>query len=649
MTYGEDNLDEAPLPVDDPERPRPTKTKTKDPFAFNLDDMDDVLNPKQDHLPAPMGEPENTGSDVPAAPMDLPVASRGDTQRRVANITPSDTMRDFMNRINPDAGADEPELEPTPQNELMIRTARDVPAVISTAMRAAGVQSPEWHTVNNLPGFANRNIRGMGRNLFSMFTSTPLGQIKTIANVNGQGPNTDEEVRAVAGWLMNNAEDLGDIELDHTMAIPGYAPDVKEYRANGIRFHIVRDPMGQYIYAYPDSDARLQGPGQGRDQIQGRNDMPRLNETSMPLIHRPSLFERIQWDEEIRSALKESMLDEEEIDESTLSRAIGKRIGGQQLVQWLHRKHKLSNEADLVPASFSERIFWKQFKSHPDDFVIVSASGGVAGIKPSVEYIEFMRRKFEKKGKTYNPSGDPHLRYQVIAFTSDGEKVDSSLLQQKKDDDEEEKDDKFSTVDPTVIKARMGKHSGRDTQNPDNVFNLLAEQIGTLQTVYISGFENIKDGPAGTGSIEREKMKTRAGYKADAAPVSDSEAMDKIFKRIRPILKTLVNQAISQITRSAQRYMNGGNFEAGQRVMQTGNKLKQLLVNLDTSSDIALDSQWGSSTRDLATAIEKALRSASGAQPGQPEYTKYLNAAANGNAVALKPILDSLRDTLVGL
>ena len=144
-------------------------------------------------------------------------------------------------------------------------------------------------------------------------------------------------------------------------------------------------------------------------------------------------------------------------------------------------------------------------------------------------------------------------------------------------------------------------------------------------------------------------MKTRAGYKADAAPVSDSEAMDKIFKRIRPILKTLVNQAISQITRSAQRYMNGGNFEAGQRVMQTGNKLKQLLVNLDTSSDIALDSQWGSSTRDLATAIEKALRSASGAQPGQPEYTKYLNAAANGNAVALKPILDSLRDTLVGL
>ena len=259
------------------------KTKTKS--SSYLDDLDDVLSPKKPDLPSfPNQDEPIDGPEDDNEPAHLPTASRDTTRSRIGQMTPSDTMRDYMNRINPDVGAAEPDLPDTAANELVIRTARDVPSVISRSMQAAGVQSPEWHTVNNLPGFQDRNIRGMGRQMFGLFTSTPIEQIKTIANVEGQGPNTDAELRSVAAWLRDNAEDMGKVEVSHGQAIPGYNPDVKEYRANGIRFHVVRDPMGQYIYAYPDKDARLGGPDR-RDRLSDRN-TPRLREVSSDLLGR---------------------------------------------------------------------------------------------------------------------------------------------------------------------------------------------------------------------------------------------------------------------------------------------------------------------------------------------------------------------------
>lgn len=633
------------------EESKPTKTKDR----HYLDDLDDndILNPRQAHLPAEY-EPEDTADIEPEnRPAQLPTASRATTQNKLRNMTPSDTMRDYMSRIDPTAGNDEPELPDTPANELVIRTARDVPAVVSSAMQAAGTQSPDWHTVDNLPGYQQRNTRGMGRQIFSMFTTTPLENIKTIANVGGQGPNTNEEIRAVAAFLRDNAEDLGEVDVSHGMAIPGYKPDVKEYRANGIRFQVVRDPMGQYIYAYPDADARLQG---NQDQTQNRlgrdRDMSRLTESAKAGIPKPTLFEQIAWDEEINKILKKTRITESEcktaeLDESTLSKVIGSQKGGQRLVKWLHSKHKLSNEAELVPAPFTERLFWTQFKRNPDDFVIVSSQDGVAGIKPSEEYIKHMQEKYAKKGKAYNPGSDPNLRYQIMAFTDEGEKIDPSLLQQQPDADKEERGD-FATQDPTVIKARMGTHTGRDVQNPDNVFNLLAEQIGPIVTVYITGFENVKGGEEPKGSVEREKMAKRAELaKVDKIPEKD--AILQIFKKVRPVLKTLSNQALSQIQRTMQRYMQGSNFEGAQKLAGSANKLKQFLINLDTSGEINIDDAWGSPTREFSKAIISSIESASGSQRGSSAFQQWLNDAAKGNSVALKPVLDALREKLVAL
>jgi hypothetical protein len=288
-------------------------------------------------------------------------------------------------------------------------------------------------------------------------------------------------------------------------------------------------------------------------------------------------------------------------------------------------------------------LLWKEFKANPDNFVIVTAQNGVAGIKPDKKFIDARTKEFARKGKQYNPGGDSTLPYQIIAFTDDGQQVDPELLRAPPEDGQDYRDAK----DPTVMRARMGKHSGKDMQNAYNVFNLLAEQIGTLKNVYITGFENAAGG-AKPGSVERDKMKQRSDLKK--SPSTDpTQAVQQIFQRVRPVLKTLANQAILQINKRAQRYIEGGNFEGAQKVAGNGQKLKQLLVSLDTNNAVNVDTSYISRTKELSAAITKAIAQASGAPVDSDEYKEYASTAASGNASALRPILDGLRDQLVGL
>lgn len=332
----------------------------------------------------------------------------------------------------------------------------------------------------------------------------------------------------------------------------------------------------------------------------------------------PSLFESIMWDEEISEAF---------IEESSLSKLIGKKQGGQRLVKWLHSKHKLGNMADLEPQKFSERMLWKEFKRNPDNFIVVSATNGVAGIKPFEKQIKDRMEAARKKGKDYDPGGDATLRYQIIAFTGDGQQVNPALLQPAPEAGEERESD------PTVMKARMGKISGRDTQNSDNVFNLLADQIGSLHTVYLA-----------TGAVERDKIGKRADMKKPEADMPPDEAVQAIFNRVRPVLKKLASQALSTLKKRIQRYNDGGNFAGAQQVAANGEKLTHFLATIDTSADVNVASNYTFNRQ-----IKKALVDASGSAPGSDEFNKYLSNAAKGNTVALKPVLDSLRDNLVGL
>lgn len=227
-----------------------TKTYTDTPAG------PDILNP--DDKPVAKAEPEQPKSE-PETPS-LKKASQSDTLRATAGITPNDRMRDLLSRmrdidVDP-ADAGYPIEEPTTQITTQVDT-ENLPVVANKALAAAGTVTPTFHQVANLPGNMSRGIRTMGKQLFRMFTRTPTEQIYMIGDVMGMGPNSRREMNAVAGYLRNQGQSMGVGDLDFDRIIPGYNADVNQFKANGIRWLLVRDEFGEYIYAWPESDSTM--------------------------------------------------------------------------------------------------------------------------------------------------------------------------------------------------------------------------------------------------------------------------------------------------------------------------------------------------------------------------------------------------------
>lgn len=230
-----------------------TTTDTKSSLGIG-----DILNKKDEPL-AP-----SKGDDVPATdePLDLKKASQADTLRATSNITPTDDMRDMLSRMRDieidttDAGYYEPEVT----TDIVTKVdTENLPAVANKALRKAGTVIPTWHKVSNLPGNMSRVIRSVGKKLFKQFTNTPTEDIYMIGNLSGMGPNTARELNAVAGYLRDKAKRLGDEgEIDFSDWMPGYEAKTVQYTANGIRWLVVDDGFGVYIYAWPEKDSLLE-------------------------------------------------------------------------------------------------------------------------------------------------------------------------------------------------------------------------------------------------------------------------------------------------------------------------------------------------------------------------------------------------------
>lgn len=436
-------LYEADAVAADDEEDRPSRpTRQQDQPDLDAFRRAGFRSSSSDNLPAGRPQGRDQGGGVGNDRPNMPRASGSDTRSRTSRITPTDQMRDMINRINFTPADDEIDdrtaaqragLDQNPENLPDVRrvTADQVPAILNRSLRAAGEQMPEWHTINNLPGYMARAIRSMGRQFFGMFTSTPLEQIMTIANVQDQGPNSAAEMRAVAAWLRDNAEDHGPVEVDMGQAIPGYRPEVREYSAQGIRFHVVRDPMGQYIYAYPDQDARshIMTDRIGNDNDSNNDDerdemgarIKKLRESKM--INQVDLLRRLSnivesaeinvlaspdFDQIVFEA-KQTLLAEA----STLSRLIGDSPGGQNMVQWLHKSYGLSNTADWNEIGRgAERVQWKMFKEYPDQFIVVSGKTAVVAIKP-------LPKKGDRDDNTKQTAGDTTIEYEIVGFQRD--------------------------------------------------------------------------------------------------------------------------------------------------------------------------------------------------------------------------------------
>lgn len=236
------------------EADKPTKTATDidwdtlfdEPVAANVPST----STRQSAAAAVADEPDIRTSD-------LKRGSAADTARAVSGITPSDAMRDMMSRINvpTDMGVDDEETtDIVPHRPI---EPQNVPAVISReiAMTDPHAVNPTWHAVSNLPGNMSRAILTLGKALFKAFTRTPTEDIVMIGNVGGMGPNSNREVNSVAAWVKEHGRPVDAAKIDFDQSIPGYSASVKHYVVGGVRFKVVKDQFGDYIYAWPESDS----------------------------------------------------------------------------------------------------------------------------------------------------------------------------------------------------------------------------------------------------------------------------------------------------------------------------------------------------------------------------------------------------------
>lgn len=228
-----------------------TKTTTDTPVT---PDLDNLLNPDD----KPISKPSEPEKSVEPEKVDLKKANQADTLRAASGVTPNERMRDLLSRMR-DIDVDPtdvgyPAQEPTTELSTQVNT-ENLPAVADKALMAAGTVQPTFHQVANLPGNMNRAIRTMGKQLFRLFTTTPTENIYMIGDLSGMGPNSRREVNAVAGYLRDKGVNLGVGDLDFESVIPGYNAEVNQFKANGIRWLLVRDEFGDYVYAWPEQDS----------------------------------------------------------------------------------------------------------------------------------------------------------------------------------------------------------------------------------------------------------------------------------------------------------------------------------------------------------------------------------------------------------
>jgi hypothetical protein len=239
-----------------------TEKKTKTKYQTTDTDwsgLDDLFKPKADQPLAKINNDPKDQDDEPSVDDGdrRKKASQRDTLRAAGNIEPNQRMRDLLGRMR-DIEADDDEGYPDDEPEVLpdVRVdTENLPAVAGRALQAAGAQDPKFHKVANLPGNMSRAIRTLGKQLFRSFTSTDTGDIWMVGNLNGQGPNSRSEVNAVAGFVRDQGEEVSAGDIDFDTSIPGYTADIRQYRAAGIRWLLVRDEFGDYVYSWPESDS----------------------------------------------------------------------------------------------------------------------------------------------------------------------------------------------------------------------------------------------------------------------------------------------------------------------------------------------------------------------------------------------------------
>jgi hypothetical protein len=582
-------------------------------------------------------------------------------------------MRDMLNRINridqPGdisdeearrlAGLDDEMGEPRPQepNTLPAITRHEV-ANISQAIQAGGTVYPKWHGIKNLPGFQNRKIRGMGGDLFSMFTSTPHHDILTVSTM----ANSEREVKAVLAWLQANAEKMPELNIDYSgYGMGDYTPAVREYRTENTRFHVVNDPAGWYIYAYPEGTA-VEHSGQGRighdtdngdederdefgalipKRLKESKDMKQFSTISEQIRHLTNKLDLLQ-----EAALLDDIMSEEMdvmmLEASSLMDLLGKQTpGAHALMKAVHSRHKLGagkrgGQGGLKPGwdvdpqyeEIDAKNIARAIKASRDNFAIIAGTDGVAAVKPFEE--DWLRAR--------NPTHDNTMRYTVIWATGD-------------------------VADQEVHKYRMGRTDAtggsEGTTGTPNLLQVLQDRIGRTTRLFIAkdavgrqkqDFRNkdkMPSKPMVGGKIGMPQQDPEGNWSMQGTPGTPAPDVATVAaKKMRPLAARLFQGTLGQLGPRIQRLAQGGNYDAVQKLTQAGKRLQAMATALD-----APNADWDSWNSPLKTFVQATKSSIDEITNGMDSDAKsqYTQSLVNGETAALSQLLNTVKSKLFSI
>jgi len=155
----------------------------------------------------------------------------------------------------------------------------------------AGARQPEWVAVKHTPLFNEAVVQAMGAMVFADYTTAPVGEIVCLSTLT----HDETTVKAVAAWAMKEGagRDESTIRADADIAqqvgrrfgmnidgrvqqhvdegLRGYEARIVTVAARGMRYLIMKDFAGTYVYGWPDSlsAVRYQGPEAGAAQLRG--------------------------------------------------------------------------------------------------------------------------------------------------------------------------------------------------------------------------------------------------------------------------------------------------------------------------------------------------------------------------------------------
>lgn len=158
------------------------------------------------------------------------------------------------------AGHDAEAMNPVGRPRPEPRTPENLPAVIRNDLldlSRKGDDSdlaefdPEWHMVKHLPGYMSSGIRAMGREIFKVYFDIPIEKVQILSTMTNPGYDVKKMAAIIDRYGIKEFDDKLEFPFRDPMGGGQYQPLVRVYSWDGNTFMLVRDSMGEYIYAAP--------------------------------------------------------------------------------------------------------------------------------------------------------------------------------------------------------------------------------------------------------------------------------------------------------------------------------------------------------------------------------------------------------------